>query len=307
MKVSIRDENRRLEGRLRNCRLIQLCQRDIPPQYDKDAVYNNLLKGILEPDKGISTRIKKYMALQGKLVVDLGCGSGLDAVDLAEEGAFVTGLDVSDGRLEFNIELMKEKNVSYNLVNGDVCNLPFEPSSFDIVICKHLIEHLPEPEIRIANFLKLLKNDGILYIDYPNKYAIKQILSDDHYKLPFVVLLPRFLAQFIVTKIFRYEKKYSTNVFLSPFFFRKVAEKLGKEHICIYPDIDYLVNKIKTPEHINNPFLKKMVRLAGLCHLNGLCISLLRNRLFQSIIFPNFTVIVFNKPLSGTEKQDSIS
>ena len=116
MNVSLRDENRILEGRLRNSRLIRLCQRDIPPQCDKDEVYNYLLKEILNSHKGISTSVKKYMELQGKLVVDLGCGSGFDAVDLAEEGAFVTRLDVSDGRLEFNIELMKEKNVSFNLV-----------------------------------------------------------------------------------------------------------------------------------------------------------------------------------------------
>lgn len=304
MNISIKAENYILEKKLRNPRLIELCLRGIPPQYDRDVVYNHLLKEILEPDKGISKRLRKYINLKGKRVLEVGCGSGLDCLDLAEEGAHMTGLEISEGRLEFGRELMKEKNINFMLVKGDACAPPFSNDEFDVVVCRHLIEHLPEPDKKISSFIDLLSGEGILYIDFPNKYNIRQILSDDHYKLPFIALLPRSLAKFIVTKMFRYEKQYSTNVFLSPWFFQKVMNKLNRKYVYISPDIEQLAHKMRNPGQINNMFLRRVMFLVKLFHLNHLCIWLIQNKFLQSIMFPNFVAIVFNKS-SKNQGQDN--
>jgi 2-polyprenyl-3-methyl-5-hydroxy-6-metoxy-1,4-benzoquinol methylase len=281
-----------IERKIQNKRLLHLSARDIPPYCDKDRIYGEILKLVINPNKGFSERLKRYIDLKGKLIIELGSGSGFDSIDMTEEGAIVMGMELSDGRIEYNLELMKEKGLNYGLVKGDVCHLPFKNSIADVVICKHLIEHVSDPKARIKEFIGLLKEGGILYINFPNRYSIKQIFSDEHYKLPFIVLLPRFIADFIVTKIFRYEKRYSTNVFLSPYLFEKTIKKLNSKYTYVYPDMQLLKNKLDHPQTISNRRLKRIFCIFKQLRLTKLLKLLLDNRLFRNVLFPNFTVIV---------------
>ena len=78
----------------------------------------------------------------GAQVLDIGCGIGAVAYDIAERaGAIVTGIDISEHNVDIARERFSHPNLTYIL--GDA--LEYLPDSrFDIVILSNVLEHLPE-------------------------------------------------------------------------------------------------------------------------------------------------------------------
>jgi len=108
----------------------------------------------------------KLLALvgTGKRVLDVGCSSGYLARPLVAAGCTVVGLEVDPKAAEAAREACEDVFV------GDVetIELPFEPGSFDVVLCGDLIEHLREPEAFLARVRPLLRPDGRLVLTTPN-------------------------------------------------------------------------------------------------------------------------------------------
>ncbi len=102
---------------------------------------------------------------RGMRVADFGCGVGLVTALLAElvgpEG-HVVGLDSSAAQLAQARERMPADgtNVRFALASATDSGLP--PASFDLVYCRFLLLHLPEPERALREMGALLKPNGIL-------------------------------------------------------------------------------------------------------------------------------------------------
>ena len=284
--AALLEENRRLEERIRNKKLVAYCKEGIPPHLDHARTCNYLFKKIVNDDKSLSAFLGRFETLKGKRFLDIGAGSGYEAIDLTQEGASVVAFEYSADRVTFNRELMAEKGMRHAIVRGDAGALPFRNRRFDLINCRHLIEHLRAPGERLREFTDLLAEGGALYINFPNKFSLRQIAADDHYKLPLVVLLPRPLAKFIVTKLFRYEKVYSTNVFLSKWAFEKMAADARCTVRYLIPDIDLLSGKLRRPSAVKSPLLRLFLLAAGKTGLTGVLSALLASSLVQSLLFP---------------------
>lgn len=87
----------------------------------------------------------------GGLVLDIGCGRGIDAPRY-EKGDYL-GVDISPAL----IEVAKETNPRYSFRVVDAQELPFTDDSVDNVICKSFFEHLPSEEMAIEIFRELLR------------------------------------------------------------------------------------------------------------------------------------------------------
>lgn len=74
---------------------------------------------------------------RGKTILDIGCGTGRHAVELARRGYRVTGVDLSASQLARAREKAAEAGVSVDFRQGDACALDFPPV-FDlgIMICE---------------------------------------------------------------------------------------------------------------------------------------------------------------------------
>jgi len=85
------------------------------------------------------------------LILDNGCGVGYLASFFPVES--IIGFDISIGMLKQARSRMK------NLIRGNSQDLPFPDATFDIIICRSLLHHLPKPEQGISEIDRVL-NDG---------------------------------------------------------------------------------------------------------------------------------------------------
>ena len=109
---------------------------------------------------------ERLLALVGapQRVLDVGCSSGYLARRLVERGATVVGIDSDESAAA------EARGVCEEVLVGDVesIELPFPDSSFDVVLCGDLIEHLRDPEAFLVRVRPLLRPGGKLVLTTPN-------------------------------------------------------------------------------------------------------------------------------------------
>ncbi len=106
------------------------------------------------------------------VVFDLGCGNGkfspIEKID--SKPNIVIGLDVDE-------ELLRENTYLKSRVLGDAHKLPFRQNSFDVIITRAVMEHLENPDIMLSEASKVLKPEGTIIIQTPNKRSPIGFLS----------------------------------------------------------------------------------------------------------------------------------
>ncbi|MFH1322527.1 MAG: class I SAM-dependent methyltransferase [Methanobacteriota archaeon] len=100
-------------------------------------------------------------------LLDAGCGSGKYSIPLRMRGFDVIGVDVSPGALEMAVKGSKCRELDIKFLAADICHLPFPSSSFDVIWCYGVLQHLlsAERELAINEFRRLLRRDGILFLE----------------------------------------------------------------------------------------------------------------------------------------------
>jgi SAM-dependent methyltransferase len=100
---------------------------------------------------------------QNLKVLEAGCGSATE-IKIPEDAYFV-GIDISEKQLERN-SLLKEK------ILGDIQTYDLPASDFDVIVCFYVLEHVPKPELALKNFLRSIKEEGIIVLALPNVLSI---------------------------------------------------------------------------------------------------------------------------------------
>lgn len=114
--------------------------------------------------------IDEHSPLQGKTVLDLGCGGGILSESMAVQGANVTGIDMGEAPLNVARLHAKENNidVEYQLISAEeLANS--SPGNWDIVTCMELLEHVPEPASTVRACSALVKPGGVVYFSTINR------------------------------------------------------------------------------------------------------------------------------------------
>ncbi len=115
----------------------------------------------------------KIDEMQG--VLDLGCGTGFAAREIAKRSNFkghVDGIDISPHLVEHATKLADEEGVGNRIVFrvGDSRSLDLDDDSYDAVIAHTLISHLPDPNKLIEEMMRLAKPGGFVVI-FDGDYA----------------------------------------------------------------------------------------------------------------------------------------
>ncbi len=109
--------------------------------------------------------------VEGKRLLDAGCGDGYGAALLAESASEVVGIDISREVIEAASSQYKRANLKYRAM--DVESISFEKGSFDAAVCFEVFEHVRHPEKLLEGLRKILASDGVLIISTPNGALIK--------------------------------------------------------------------------------------------------------------------------------------
>lgn len=103
-----------------------------------------------------------------ELVLDIGCGRAIDAIELATGGGQCCGLEPSSKMISHARKHMAQNGAVVSLARGASACLPFRSNSFDKIICKGALDHFSHPGEAIAEMARVLKPEGRAVIAIAN-------------------------------------------------------------------------------------------------------------------------------------------
>jgi 2-polyprenyl-6-hydroxyphenyl methylase/3-demethylubiquinone-9 3-methyltransferase len=108
--------------------------------------------------------------LEGKRVVDVGCGGGILSESMALRGAQVTGIDLAEKPLKVAKlhQLESGVQVEYRLIAAEDLAAA-EPESFDVVTCMEMLEHVPDPVSVMTACARMVKPGGWVFFSTLNR------------------------------------------------------------------------------------------------------------------------------------------
>ena len=89
---------------------------------------------------------------------------------------------------EFYKRFKKQTNIEYTTtdllspladVKADICNLPFEDNTYDIIFCNHVLEHIPDDTKAMQELYRVLKPNGMGIFQIPQDLSRATTFSDD--------------------------------------------------------------------------------------------------------------------------------
>ena len=109
------------------------------------------------------TEISTYLPDKTPLkILDVGTGAGYFAVLLSIEGHEVCGIDLTPAMIDEAKSLAEDLKRSISFQVMDAQNLEFPDETFDVVIARNLTWTLPDPKKAYGEWLRVLKNGGLL-------------------------------------------------------------------------------------------------------------------------------------------------
>ena len=115
--------------------------------------------------------IEERSSVEGKKVLDVGCGGGILAEALSELGANVTGIDASENTIgvakSHSSSVGSDVIYIQNTIEEFISSHPNE--KFDVITCLEMLEHVPSPNEIIKSCSNLLKDDGNIFFSTINR------------------------------------------------------------------------------------------------------------------------------------------
>jgi SAM-dependent methyltransferase len=94
-------------------------------------------------------------------ILDAGCGSGRNMVDLARYG-HATGIELS----QTSVRVARERNAG-EIIEGSITDMPFADASFDMAVCLDVIEHLEDDVGALRELRRVIAPGGSLLVTVP--------------------------------------------------------------------------------------------------------------------------------------------
>lgn len=122
--------------------------------------------------------IDQAIGLNGKKVIDIGCGGGILSESMAAKGAQVTGIDLSDKALSVaKLHLLESgQTVDYRHIAAETMAAE-HPAGFDTVTCLEMLEHVPDPAQTVQACATLAKPGGDVFLSTINRNPKAYLLA----------------------------------------------------------------------------------------------------------------------------------
>jgi SAM-dependent methyltransferase len=121
----------------------------------------------------LTQRILKMISpTVGKRILEIGCGIGGSASYISEQGCKeYVGTDLSETAINHSQQAFIAKP-NFRFMAMDATHIDFADNSFDIVIAREVIEHLPDPLACIIEVFRSLKPGGQFVVTSPNRDSL---------------------------------------------------------------------------------------------------------------------------------------
>lgn len=128
--------------------------------------------------------IEQHTSISGKKILDVGCGGGLLSERLAQAGAEVTGIDLSEAALTLAKTHAKTNHLQIDYQKTTVeAFAATHPETFDLITCMEMLEHVPDPSAVIQACAHAVRPQGLLFFSTINrsmKAYIEAILGAEY-------------------------------------------------------------------------------------------------------------------------------
>jgi SAM-dependent methyltransferase len=164
----------------------------MPPSPDRDYVLPSSESESARLERqgrlyGGTDFLEPFLAEAPGRVLEVGCGTGFFTRHVGERlpQSEVVGIDMDEGRLAFARKRSQFANLSFAW--GDLADLPFDDDSFDLVYCRFVLIHAPDPAAALAEMARVARpggrvvayemvHDGIWFS--PEKPAFSRVLAE---------------------------------------------------------------------------------------------------------------------------------
>ena len=95
------------------------------------------------------------------IVLDVACGAGHAAEQVAPHVRQVVGLDLTRALLDLGADRLRDAGITNVLLQeGSAAELPFLDASFDLVACRAALHHVPDPRVVVAEMARVCRPGG---------------------------------------------------------------------------------------------------------------------------------------------------
>ena len=121
--------------------------------------------------------LSRYLDIQGKRLLDFGCGAGASSVTWSKLGAVVTGVEPDEhlaAAAQIRVQEDRVQDAVRILHLPDTSHLPFADGAFQVCICNAVLEHIAPRDrgIYVREVWRVLEPGGCLYItETPNRLS----------------------------------------------------------------------------------------------------------------------------------------
>lgn len=160
-------------------------------------------------------------------ILELGCGNGLlwqRNEQAINKGWDITLSDFSDGILQSAKQNINNDNFKYKIF--DIQDIPYEDESFDIIIARHMLYHVPDIDKALSEIRRVLKPNGKFYVSTNGKNHMQELKTlVKGYDASIDYNPEKFAIKFGLENGGEMLRKYFSNVTLEEFNGQDVVDK----------------------------------------------------------------------------------
>jgi SAM-dependent methyltransferase len=193
--------------------------------------YRNYMRAEIERGREIVRLLRPWTSLEGKRVLDVGCGFGGLLIVMKEAGAVhLAGIETDTNRIHWAGVRMRELGYEADLRQLDICEeqTVADLGRYDVIFAQDVIEHVADPSVAIRHISRLLNTGGVVYMQVGNKFSPDQLAGDHHYKLPGITMLSKPQAiEYFCTRMKQPPEAYAVGSWREEKYYRHVFRRAG--------------------------------------------------------------------------------
>jgi ubiquinone/menaquinone biosynthesis C-methylase UbiE len=115
-----------------------------------------------------------FTSLEGddQTLLEVGCGIGVDSIQLAKRGFQVTAIDLTENALEIAEQFAQQRGVHVDFQLGNAEGLAFPDETFDAVYSFGVLHHTPDIARSVSELRRVLRPGGTAYVMLYARYSL---------------------------------------------------------------------------------------------------------------------------------------